>query len=65
MASSALNEDIMAQKGIFWTVGEHSYFVYSPIISYQRLKVYKIERMDMGKIRLNNWCQWIMQMQPS
>ena len=29
----------MVRKGVFWTIGEHSYFVYYPIISYLRIKV--------------------------
>ena len=33
MTSSVLNGDIMVQKGVFWTIGEHLYFVYDPIIS--------------------------------
>ena len=32
----------MVQKGIFWTIGEHLYFVYYPIISYQWIKVYPL-----------------------
>ena len=44
----------MVQKGIFWTIGEHSYFVYYPIISYQRMKVYRVERMDMRRFCWNN-----------
>ena len=52
MTSSVLNGDIMFSKGIFWTIPEHLYFVYYPIISYQRIKVYGVERMDtqVGKI---------------
>ena len=42
----------MAQNGIFWTIGEQSYFVYYPIISYQRIKVYRVETMDM---RISHW----------
>ena len=37
----------MVQNGIFWTIGEQAYFVYYPIISYQRIKVYRFETMDM------------------
>ena len=44
----------MARNGIFWTIGEHLYFVYYPIISYQWIKVYKVERMDIGKISLTH-----------
>ena len=50
----------MVQKGVFGDIGERLYFVYYPIISYQRIKVYKFERMDIGKILMTNWCQWDM-----
>ena len=54
----------MVRKEVFWNIGEHSYFVYYPIIFYQGIKVYRVEIMDIGKILLPNWCQWNMQMQP-
>ena len=38
--------DILDYWGIF--------FVYYPIISYQRIKVYRVEKMDMGKSHWNN-----------
>ena len=44
----------MAQNRIFWTIGEHLYFVYYPNISYQRIKVYRVETMDMGRSHWNN-----------
>ena len=44
----------MVPNGIFSTIGEQSYFVYYPIISYQRIKVYRVEIMDMGRSQLNN-----------
>ena len=44
----------MVQNGIFWTIGEQSYFVYYPIISYQRIKVYRVETMDMGRSHRKN-----------
>ena len=44
----------MVQNGIFWTIGEKSYFVYYPIISYQRVKVYRVEIMDMRRYHWNN-----------
>ena len=49
-----LNGDIMARKGIFWTIWEHLYFVYYPIISYQWINFYRVERMDIGKISLTH-----------
>ena len=43
-----INGDLMVRKGIFWTIGEHLYFVYYLIISYQSINVYRVETMDMG-----------------
>ena len=54
MTSSVLIGDVMVQNGIFWTIGEHLYFVYYPIISYQWIKVYRFERIDIGKIPLTH-----------
>ena len=39
----------MDRNGIFWTIGEQSYFVYYPIISYQRIKVYRVKTIYMGR----------------
>ena len=44
----------MVQNGIFWTIREQSYFVHYPIISYQGIKVYRVETMDMGISHFNN-----------
>ena len=44
----------MVQNEIFWTIWEHTYFVYYPIISYQKIKVYRVETMDMGRSHWNN-----------
>ena len=44
----------MVQNGVFWTIWEQTYFVYYPIISYRKIKVYKVERMDMGIFHWNN-----------
>ena len=62
----------MVQNGIVWTIGEQTYFVYYPIISYQKIKVYRVETMDMGRSHWNNgvsgtilmeqWFQWKMQL---
>ena len=56
----------MVQNGICWTIGEHLYFLYCPIISYQRITVYRVETMDIGishwnngvtgKILMEYWC---------
>ena len=43
----------MAQNEIFWNIGEQSYFVYYPIISYRRIKVYLVNTMDMGRYHWN------------
>ena len=44
----------MVQNGIFWTIGERKYFVYYPIISYRKIKVYRVESIDMGRDHWNN-----------
>ena len=44
----------MIHSGMFWNIGEQSYSVYYPIISYRRIKVYKDETMDMGRSYWNN-----------
>ena len=44
----------MVQNRIFWTIGEHLYFDYYPIISYQRIKAYIVETMDIGRSHWNN-----------
>ena len=51
MTYSVLNGDIMVRKGIFWTIGEHLYLVYYPIISYEGIKFYRVETKDMGRFR--------------
>ena len=54
MTSSVLNGYIMARKGIFGSIGEHLHLVYYPIISYQWINVYRVERMDICKISLTH-----------
>ena len=44
----------MVQNGIFWTIGEKQYFVYYPMISYRKIKVYRVKTMDMGRSHWNN-----------
>ena len=39
-------------KWDIWNIEEQSYFVYYPIISYRRIRVYKLETMDMG---ISHW----------
>ena len=61
----------MVRNGIFWTIGEQSYIIDYPIMSYRKIKVYKDETMNMGRSHWNNgvsetilleqWCQRKMQ----
>ena len=44
----------MVLNEIFWTIGEQSYIVYYPIISYQRINFYRVETMDMEISHRNN-----------
>ena len=44
----------MVQNRVFWTIGEQSYFVYYPIISYRRINVYTVKILDMGRSHMNN-----------
>ena len=58
----------MVKNGIFWTIGEQLYIIDYPIISYQKIKVYRVETVNMGISHWNNgvsgtilleqWCQW-------
>ena len=62
----------MVQNGIFWTIGEQLYLIDYTIMSYQKIKVYKVKTMNMGKYHWNNgvsgmiileqWCQRKMQL---
>ena len=54
MISSVLFGDVMVRNGIFWTIGEQLCFVYYPIISYLRIKLYRVETIDMVRYHLNN-----------
>ena len=44
----------MVRNGIFWTIGKQSYIVYYPIISYLRIKFYRVKTVDMGISHWNN-----------
>ena len=44
----------MVQNRIFWTIEEQLYIIYYPIISYIKIKVYRVETMDMGISHCNN-----------
>ena len=68
MTSSVLFGYVMVQNRIFWTIGEHLYFVYYPIIYYQRINGIIVETMDIERYHWNNdvsdkvlleqWGQW-------
>ena len=44
----------MVQSRIFLTIGEQLYIVFYPIISYLKIKVYRVETMHMGRYHCNN-----------
>ena len=44
----------MVRNRIFWTIWEHLYFVYYPIISDRKIKVYMVEKNDTGRSHWNN-----------
>ena len=44
----------MVRNGIFWTIGEQLYIFYYPIISYLRIKVYRVETMDIERYHCKN-----------
>ena len=54
ITSLVLFGNVIIQNRIFWTIGEHLYFVYYPIISYQWIKVYRVEIIDIGRISLTH-----------
>ena len=39
---------VMVRNGIFWTIGEQLYIIDYPIVSYRKIKVYRVETMNMG-----------------
>ena len=51
---SALNGDIVVQKGYFELSGSANILVYFPIISYQRINIYRVETIYIGVIPLNH-----------
>ena len=53
----------MACKGIFWTIGEHLYFVCDHITFYKIIKIYRFETKDIGIFLWKKWCQWKIQSQ--
>ena len=71
MTSSVLFGDVMVQNRIFWTIEKQLYIIDYPIISNQKIKVCRVETMNMGRSHWNNgvsgtilleqWCQRKMQ----
>ena len=57
-------EILWSERENFNLLGDIHMFL-NPIISCQRIMVYSVEIIDIGKISLTHWCQWNMQMQPS
>ena len=47
MAYLALNGYILAERGYFGLLMITNILVYYPLVSYQRIKVYRFETMDM------------------
>ena len=45
----------MVQNGIFCTIREQYYIGYYPIRYYRKIKVYRVESMDMGRSQWNNY----------
>ena len=44
----------LVKKGIFLTIGERLYIFLYPIISYQRINVYRVVTKDIGRLFWNN-----------
>ena len=44
----------MVQKGIFWTIGEQYYMVIILLDLIRKIKVYRVESMDIGISQWNN-----------
>ena len=44
----------MVRNRIFWTIGEHLYIFYCPMMYYRRMEVYEVETMDMRRSHWNN-----------
>ena len=38
----------MVRNGIFWTIGEQLYIIDYHIMSYRKIKVYRVETMNIG-----------------
>ena len=44
----------MVRNGIFWTIGGKLYIIDYHIMSYRKIKVYRVETMNMGRSHWNN-----------
>ena len=44
----------MVQNGIFWTIGEQLFIINYSIMYYLKIKVYRVETMNMGRPHCNN-----------
>ena len=58
-------EMLWSEIGYFGLLGNTYISYFYSIISYQWIKFYRVEIMDIGKISLTHWRQWNMQMEPS
>ena len=48
----------MVRNGILWTIKEQLYIIDYPILSDQKIKVYRVETINMGICHWKKWCQW-------
>ena len=44
----------MVRNEIFWTIREQKYIFYYPIISYRKIKIYRVKTMNMGRSYWNS-----------
>ena len=65
MSYLALNGDIVVQKGYFGLLEDTHVLVIYPIVSYQKVEVYRVETLEMGNILLTHLYQCKMQIQLS
>ena len=47
----------MVQNRMFWTIGEHSYFLLSYYVLSKDKGIYDLNN-GYGKIPLEQWCHW-------
>ena len=51
-------EMLGSETGCFWTIGEQYYIGYYPIRYYRKIKVYRVEIMDMRNVAVTPLFQW-------